>query len=306
MWQPIARFILKYKLILLTVLAGATVWMAFLASHIEMSYDFGKAIPADNAKYKEYLAFKEKFGEDGTTMVMGLQSDSLYTPAVFNAMAALLQQLKKIAGVENIISIADASDLVKEDSAEKLKAQRIFHYPYNDQALLDRDKNAFQNLPFYKGMLYNDSAHAYLMALRLNKDTANSKSRTRLVNDILQQVQSFESATHINVHLSGLPYIRTNVANRIQKEMYWFLIGSLLLSAVTLLLFFRSFSAMLMSLLVVMMGVIFSLGTMVLFGYKITLLSACLFRRGNWYGIYSENKYSWGYRSPRSAAELMQ
>lgn len=300
MWQRIASFILKYKLILLTILAGATVWMAFLASQIEMSYDFGKAIPADNAKYKEYLAFKEKFGEDGTTMVMGIQSDSLYTPAIFNAMADLQQQLKKVSGVEGILSIADAANLVKQDSAEKFNAQKIFHYPYNDQAVLDSDKNVFENLPFYKGMLYNNSAHAYLMALRLNKDTANSKSRTRLVNDIIKQVELFENATHINVHLSGLPYIRTNVANRIQKEMYWFLIGSLILSAITLLLFFRSFSAMLMSLLVVMMGVIFSLGTMVFFGYKITLLTALIPPLIVVIGIpnciYFLNKYHTSYR----------
>ena len=58
--------------------------------------------------------------------------------------------------------------------------------------------------------------------------------------------------------------------------MYWFLIGSLVLSAITLLIFFRSVSATLMSLFVVMMGVIWSLGTMVLFDYKITLLTALI------------------------------
>ncbi|MEP7319517.1 MAG: MMPL family transporter, partial [Panacibacter sp.] len=309
MWQNIARFILKYKLVLLVLLLGATVWMAFVASHVEMSYDFGKAIPADNAKYKEYLAFKEKFGEDGTTMVMGIDSDSLYTTPVFNAMASMQQELKKVPGVTGILSIADASDLVKADSTEKLKAQKIFHYPYTDQALLDSDKNVFQSLPFYNGLLYNTGTHSYLMAVNLNKDTANSKSRTRLVNDILQQVQSFENTTHINVHLSGLPYIRTNVANRIQKEMYWFLIGSLILSAITLLLFFRSFSAMFMSLLVVIMGVIFSLGTMVLFGYKITLLTALIPPLVVVIGIpnciYFLNKYHTSYRDEKNKQKAL-
>jgi len=278
MWYRLGQIILKYKLLLLVILLSLTAWMGFKASHIQMGYDFAKAIPLDNPKYKEYLAFKEKFGDDGNTMVLGLQTDNLYTVDVFNAMGLLQAELKKVPGVEEILSIPAASQLEKEDSTEKLSFKKIFHYPYASQDLLDSDKNVFLNLPFYRGRLYNSDTtkHAALMALRLNKDTANSKSRTRLINDILQGVDKFESATHIDVHLSGLPFIRTNVANRIQKEMYWFLIGSLILSAITLLLFFRSFSATIMSLLVVCMGVIWSMGTMVLFDYKITLLTALI------------------------------
>ena len=275
MWNRLAHFILRYKLPLLALLIGITIWMGFEASKVQMSYEFSKAIPTDNPKYQDYLAFKQKFGDDGNTMVLGFSTDSLYALRNFNAMGLLHQQLKKVAGVDEILSIPEASTLVKADST-KLSFVKIFHYPYTSKALLDSDKNVFKNLPFYRGLLYNDSTHASLMVVRVNKDTANSKSRTRLMNDILDKVNMFETATSVPVHVSGLPYIRTNVANRIQQEMYWFLVGSLILSAITLLLFFRSFSAMLMSLMVVCAGVIWSLGTMVLLGYKITLLTALI------------------------------
>jgi len=275
MWNSLAHFILRYKLPLLVVLLGFTVWMGFEARKVQMSYEFSKAIPTDNIKYQDYLAFKEKFGDDGNTMVLGFSTDSLYSMRVFNAMGLLHQQLKKVAGVDEILSVPEASTLVKADST-KLSFVKIFHYPYTSQALLDSDKNVFKNLPFYRKLLYNDSTHASLMMVRVNRDTANSKSRTRLMNDILDKVNMFETSTSVPVHVSGLPYIRTNVANRIQQEMYWFLIGSLILSAITLLLFFRSFSAMLMSLIVVCIGVIWSLATMVLCGYKITLLTALI------------------------------
>lgn len=300
MWYRLGHFILKYKLILLFVLLVSTVWMAFQASHIQMGYDFGKAIPADNAKYKDYLAFKQKFGDDGNTMVLGIETDKLYTPTVFNALSTLQKDLKTVAGVEEIMGIPEIAALVKEDATEKLSFKKIFHFPYSSQPALDSDKNVFLNYPFYEGKLYNATTNASLMAVRLNKDTANSKSRTRLINDILNHVETFQHSTHITVHLSGLPYIRTNVADRIQKEMYWFLIGSLLLSAITLLIFFRSFSAMIMSLLVVMIGVIWSLGTQVLFDYKITLLTALIPPLIVVIGIpnciYFLNKYHTSYR----------
>jgi predicted RND superfamily exporter protein len=300
MWNRLAKFILKYKLILLIVLIALTTWMGFYASKIQISYDFSKAVPTDNLKYQEYLAFKQKFGDDGNTIVLGFETNKLYTPAVFNKLEILHQQLKKIAGVEDILSIPEASVLVKQDSAEKLKFEKIFHPPYNFQAQLDSNKKTFKNLPFYRGLLYNESTHASLMAVRVNKDTANSKSRTRLMKNILDEVNKFQTSANTTVHISGLPYIRTNVADRIQKEMYLFLIGSLVLSAITLLLFFRSFSAMLMSLIVVCIGVTWSFGTMVLFGYKITLLTALIPPLIVVIGvpncIYFLNKYHMSYR----------
>jgi predicted RND superfamily exporter protein len=92
----------------------------------------------------------------------------------------------------------------------------------------------------------------------------------------MQQANLFEKSTGISLHTSGLPFIRTTIGNRIKDEMNWFLIGSLVLSAITLMLFFRSISATIMSLAVVLFGVIWSLGTLVLLGYKITLLTALI------------------------------
>jgi predicted RND superfamily exporter protein len=90
--------------------------------------------------------------------------------------------------------------------------------------------------------------------------------------------------------------------------MVWFLVGSLLLSAITLLLFFRSIPATLMSLAVVAMGVIWSFGTMVLMGQKITLLTALIPPLVVVIGIpnciYFLNKYHTAYKETnnRSAA----
>ncbi|MEO5502055.1 MAG: MMPL family transporter, partial [Ginsengibacter sp.] len=75
---------------------------------------------------------------------------------------------------------------------------------------------------------------------------------------------------------SGLPLIRTQIADRIAREMKWFIFGSLALSALILLLLFRSFMTMALSIAVVLIGVIWSVGLTFLLGYKITLLTALI------------------------------
>lgn len=276
MWYSIGRFILRYRLPLLIILIGITAFMGFEARKVQLSYEFARTIPVNNPKYLAYQDFKNKFGDDGGTLVAGIQTKDLYKVDVFNAYAKLHKDLKTVKGVEEILSIPEAVTLVKEDSTERLVAKKIFHYPYTNQQALDSDKAVFENLPFYQERLYNLPVNAYLMGVRVNREMANSKYRTILIADIAKEVKKFEEATKIEVHLSGLPYIRTTVSDKIAKELNWFLTGSLILSAITLLIFFRSISATIMSLLVVGMGVVWSVATIVLFGFKISLLTALI------------------------------
>lgn len=275
MWYRLGQFILKFRLALLSLLFILTLVMGYFASRVQMSYEFTRAIPTDNIKYQQYQAFLKKFGSDGSTVVLGVTTPAFFTVPVFSAAQNLHAGLKQIKGVTGIMDAPEAIQLVK-DSTEKLVPARVFPTKVTSQADLDSGRAVFENMPFYDGILYNQADKSYLFALTLNKDTANSKSRTRLINDIMREVHAFEKTTNLQMHVSGLPYIRTTVANKIQKELQWFLIGSLLLSAITLLLFFRTASAMFMSLTVVVMGVIWSVGSMVLFGYKITLLTSLI------------------------------
>ena len=276
MWYKLGEFILRFRIWLLVLLFSATAVMGFFASKVQLSYDFARAIPTNNPKYVEFEAFKKKFGESGGLLVIGIQTIDIYTPSVFNSMMAMGNSLKKVKGVDNILSIAEAVQLMKADSGSKLVPVRIFNKEPNTQQQLDSSRRVLENLPFYKGLLYNPATNAYLLGVNVNKDLINTKYRTTLVVDIMKEVETFEKATGLKAYISGLPFIRTTVSDLIKSEMRWFLTGSILLSAISLLLFFRSGSTMVMSLLVVIMGVVWSLGTVVLCGYKITLLTALI------------------------------
>ncbi len=276
MWYRLGQKIVKYKVTCLVLLTIATVIMGYFAAQVKLSYEFTKAIPEDNPKYVIYKQFVKKFGVDGTTMVVGFESDSLYTPSFFNAFVALHQSIKSIPGVTDVLSVPSAYDLKKDSVNTKFVATKIFTPPYTNDSILKKHKAAFESIPFYKNLLYNPDSHAYMIAISFVPDSINSAARSHIITTLNVQLDAFSNVRKIELHKSGLPYIRTILADRIKKEMFWFLIGSLVLCAITLLLFFRSFSAMLMSLAVVAMGVIWSFGTMVLLGQKITLLTALI------------------------------
>src|SRR6476619_1400305 len=107
------------------------------------------------------------------------------------------------------------------------------------------------------------------MGVSIDTQVINSKKRVGVVKEIKRLAEEFGKRNNIDVHLSGLPLIRTEISTRIANEMKYFLLASVVLSALILLLFFRSVSSMLLSLAVVIIGVIWSLGTMHLLHYKI-------------------------------------
>jgi predicted RND superfamily exporter protein len=276
MWQRLAKFVLKNRLILLLLLLVTTAVMAFFASKIKMSYEFSKAIPIDNLKYQDYLSFKEKFGDDGNVLVIGVKTKDFFKLKNFQAFSKLNKNLKKVPYVETVLSVANAVDLLKDTVEEKLNAIPVFPKDPETQQEIDSSLKVFYTLPFYRSLLYNPSTNAYLLVVRINKEILDSKGRTKVINDIIDKTNEYTAATSIPTHISGLPLIRTEVADRIAHEMKWFVIGSLILSALILLLMFRSVKTTLLSLLVVIISVIWSVGIMYLFGYKITLLTAVI------------------------------
>lgn len=287
MWPRLGHFILKYRIALLIALIVITTVMSYWAFKVQLSYEFTRAIPTNHPANISYQEFKKKFGEDGNLLVIGIQpKDTLPIPAkdtleifkekFFNSYASLLRNLKKVKGVEDVIGLPSAVNLVKVPETEKLNAVTIFPERELSQQEIDSGAAIFLSLPFYQSLLYNPETNAWLMGVRINKMIINSKKRNGVTAEIRKLAENFGAENKTPIYLSGLPFIRTELSTRIADEMRWFLFASVVLSALILLAFFRSVSSMLLSLAVVIIGVLFSLGTMHLIGYKITLLTALI------------------------------
>lgn len=104
----------------------------------------------------------------------------------------------------------------------------------------------------------------------------NSPARVGLVKNILEITEHFSKKHNLQMHYSGLPYIRVVNAENIKGEMYMFIILSLLITTFILYLFFRSFRIIGFCLLIVLICVSWTVGVMAMLGIKITLLTAML------------------------------
>jgi uncharacterized protein len=276
MFQIIARIILKNRRLLLLVFALLTCFFGFMATRIQLSYDFAKVLPASDPYFQEYERFKDTFGEDGTVMVLGVRDSNFYQVNKFNAWYQLGKNIKAIDGIEAVVSVAEIYNISINEEKRKFEVVPLVTDKITNQDELDTLRYQINDLPFYKGFIVSEDGHSTLMAVTFDNKKINTKSRIGMVDDIIDHVKEFEKQSGLSVHVSGMPYIRTAITSMVASELQLFLILAVVVCSIILLVFFRSFKVVLFSVIVVLVSVIWSVGTIALFGYKITILTALI------------------------------
>lgn len=235
-----------------------------------------KTLPATDSTSILYESFKKQFGEDGSVLFIGIEDKNLFTLNEFNDWFDLSEYIKKIKGVEEVVSVSRLYRLVKNDSLKKFEFVHLCKEKPRSQVELDTLKHNIFALPFYKGLILNPESYATILAVTLDKNYLNSKSRVRLIEEIKNPADSFGLKYKTVMHYSGLPFIRTVISLKVEKELKLFVILALIVAAIFLFLFFRSVKAVLFPVIIVIISVIWALGTIVLFGYKITILTGII------------------------------
>ncbi|NNK40307.1 MAG: MMPL family transporter, partial [Winogradskyella sp.] len=114
-------------------------------------------------------------------------------------------------------------------------------------------------------------------AIYLKKDIVNTAARKDFVTNVIEKkTKAFEAQTNLDVRVSGMPYVRTLNAQNIIDEIQLFILAALLITSLIFFLFFRSFRATFISLIVVCIGVMWTFGILGLLRYEITVLTALI------------------------------
>ncbi len=166
--------------------------------------------------------------------------------------------------------------LNKDKVNKKLDPFAIIPKSIESQEILDSLLEEIYQLPFYEGFIYSEDKSTTLMALTLDRRLLDSKDRKVLMEDTQREIDAFVEATQLEIRYSGLPYIRSHNTSKVSQEIKIFILLAILITAAILLLFFRSFKAMLYSILVVLIAVVWAVGIQVLFDYEVTILTGLI------------------------------
>jgi predicted RND superfamily exporter protein len=277
MWAALAKFILRNRIVILATISLITIFMAYEAFQVKIAYNFTYLLPASDSASIEYDKFKQQFGLDGTVMVAGMQEGKLFSDLQeFNDWYDLNKDIKKSEGIKDVISVASLFNVVKNDSLGKFELPQLLKQKPTSVKELDSVKHVIMSLPFYEGFLLSKTSKATLMLITFKENDLNTAKRLAIVDSLKGRIDAFANKYHVEMHYSGMPYIRTVISRKILNEMVRFLFLAVLVTTLALFLFFRSAYPVIFPMIIVIMGVAWATAFIGLFGYRMNALTSLI------------------------------
>ncbi|WP_299325424.1 efflux RND transporter permease subunit [uncultured Maribacter sp.] len=277
-WPKTANIILRNRILILLLIAAFTIFMGWQWQYMRFSSSQTNLLPDDHPVNIQYQDFLSKFGEEGNAVVFAVRDSALFTPDNFNRWNKLSKQLAAFPEVEFVISTDNLKELIKDNEKQEFVMRPLINGELKTKKEIDSITNhLFNDLPFYDNLLYNKESKTIRTIVNLDKDIVNTSVRKDFIlQDINTLVKKFEEETNLDVHISGMPYVRTMNSQNIIDEIGKFILAALGVTSLIFFFFFRSIRATIISMCVVIIGVMWAFGLLGLLQYEITVLTALI------------------------------
>lgn len=277
-WNFIASRILRNRIPIILILIGVTVFLGFQWQNMQFSFTEANLLPDDAPINKQYADFEEKFGSDGNVIMLATDDEDLFTPKNFKAWQKLADTLSTFPEIKSVIGIHNLQKLEKREDPKRFEMQPILESDAISEKQIEAyGENLFTDYPFYDGLIFNSETKTVQTVAYMQDSIVNAKGRKIFVMEkFVPLIESFKDENSIEIHVSGMPYIRTLNSQNIVDEIQWFVLSALLVTSFIFFFFFRSFRATLISMLTVIIGVMWAFGFIGLLGFEITVLTAVI------------------------------
>ena len=273
MWKFLSNIILKNRIVIIIMITALTVFMAQKGREAKLSYSMAKLLPNDHQVSVDYNDFLNKYGSQNV-LVIAVEDSLITTLSHLKKWDKVSESIKNINGIEQIISFSNLPILQKDADEKKFTIKKWFSEDIQTEEEFQKALAIYQSQPFFKGLINSEENKVTTLLITLDEEMIRSSKREILIFSIKALVDNYSTDFGVKAHYSGLPYIRTVDSVKVKNEISMFILFTLLITALILFLFFRSFKATISSIIVVIIGVIFSFGSIALIGYEISILMA--------------------------------
>ncbi len=276
MWQSIANIILRNKFIILGLITLLTVFFGYNAvTGLKLDNKHGILLPNNAQAKKDYDKFKELFGEDAGSLVVGIQTDSLYTETNFRKWKELGDSILTLNGVQSVISEANLFSLYNNREKKKFEARMVFSDTSYQEKSIDSIEREVKNNPVFDGVLYNDSSNVSLMIIAIDESYIADMKKSNVVMQIEKIANSYKDYFGAPKY-AGMPHLRVVIGKQVVSEMYLFVALLIFMTSLLIWLFMRSLRVVFTCMLIVSIVVIWSMGIISLLDYHITIMMALI------------------------------
>ncbi len=275
------------KLIILLALL-LTGFLGYETRHFRIDSSVENLYNQNDPNKQYYEKVRARFGSDDMG-VIGVVAENVYTSGTLEKIRRITQEVEKIDGVGNVQSLTNVPDPIADLGNPPPLITRI---PTDPTALAALRRKVADN-PIYLNVVSRDGKGAAILIFfkdQVGDDEASEKRRDERLEEIIAREQGPEQ-----LYLTGMQHITVNSLRLMRRDLRTFTPLSLAVIMVILGLCFRNVRGVVLPLMSVTCGVVWTLGIMMLTGEAITIgtlvLPTLLIVIGSTYSIYVIAQY---------------
>ena len=251
------------------VLSVITLIQLYFITKLQFDYDFESYFPQDDPDIQFFLEFREKFENDSDYLLLGIKNEgSIYDKTFLDKVATLTTDVKKLPHIDKVVSPTSLKVNV-------FGAMGGMQYPVLHRKVphkLPADSAYISKSPDMIGSFFSNDGKSLAIYIK-HKNMINREESLELMislNDLLSKTDFKE------IHIAGRIKAEYAYVIKMKKELIIFVSTSILLIILFLYVSFKSWWGVLVPMVVVLLSVLWSLGTMGMSSNPINLMTVLM------------------------------
>ena len=261
-----SKNVLANKWLIIVLVCLGTLFFGNELKKLQIDADIVKSLPDDDVDARLLKKIGENFGSNNMGVII-LETENIYQPSVIEHIQLITDTLSEISGISSVSSLTNIINIKGSDYGIEI-GKLVDEYELPKTALeFEKLRNNILNNPMYKGSIVSEDETASLIVFNIENE-AN-------VNLIAREVIEKTTALKISekLYYIGSPMLVTYISDLMRKDLTTLLPIAFLVIAIILLLSFRSVSGVILPLLIAVVSIVWSLGSMAFLGIKMSMIS---------------------------------
>ncbi len=281
------KFIIKNRILILVISLILSLPFAFLIPLSKTDPDLRNYIPADLPSRVNTNIIEEQFGNQNVVFII-ISSDTLFTRGSLLTLQRIDNSVGNLEGIEKTVSLFNLKNVFSSDGMMVVEPC-IPYIPDNDQEIEKIIDNIRDN-----GMAVGTVVSADLKSAAITAVLAEDHDETELLRMIDSTLLAEKG--DLMICTGGLPIIRRSILSDVTRDGFILIPAGLVIMLLLLLWLFRNWRGMVLPFAMVLLSLIPTMGLVVLFGWKLSILSllapVMLIAIANNYGIHIVSRYN--------------
>ncbi|RLD13379.1 hypothetical protein DRI50_07270, partial [candidate division KSB1 bacterium] len=287
--RKFAEAILKYRLAVILVTIGLTIFFGIGLSKLSINSDMLSYLQPDDPVVKLFNRIGEEYG--GNTLAMiAIESDTVFSTKTLNLIKDLTEEYSNIEGVSSVMSLTNILDIKKTEYGLEISKLIDKNKIPNTPEELERLEKYTLGKDMYVGKMISADERYTLLICRLQNDI----DKGAVAEKIKRTTESLKG--NYSVYYNGLPLQMIEISDYIAGDLGRLIPIVVLMVVVILYLSFRSKRGVILPLTTVLFSALWAMGLMGWLGVDLSMISnimpVLLIAIGTAYGIHFISKYN--------------